>query len=324
MRASRLIASIIMSLPVLVLAPAANSQSLVGKSVRIIVPYPAGGAGDVLARVLAQQITESGGPAFVVENRPGAGSIVGSDVASRAAADGLTILLVENPYILGSVLHPTGHYDPVKSFDPICYLADTPSVIAVAGSSAIKTLADFVKAAKAQPGVLSYGSTGPASTAHIAGELFKRAAGIDLIYVPFQGSPPVVNAVLGGHVTAVIANFSDLKAQIDSNGLRAIAAPAPKRVESLPNVPTLEEQGFKDIEGSIWFGFVAPSGTPKGIVAEFASYFTASIKTSEVKKKLDAVGLYPKVSCGAEFGGFIAKQTADYTKFVKEFDIKGE
>lgn len=324
MRVSRLIASIIMGLPLLIVGQAAHSQTLVGKSVRIIVPYPAGGAGDVISRVLAQQVTESGGPSFVVENRPGAGSIVGSDVASRAAADGLTILLVENPFILGSVLHPNGHYDPVKSFDPICYLADTPSVIAVAGSSEIKTLADFIKAAKTQPGVLSYGSTGPASTVHIAGELLKRAAGLDLIYVPFQGTPPVVNAVLGGHVTAVIANYSDLKAQIDSKGLRPIAVPAQKRVEPLPAVSTLEEQGFKDIEASVWFGFVAPIGTPKDMLTQFETYFTAAIKVPEVKKKLDAVGLYPKVSCGAEFGGFIAKQTADYTKFVKEFDIKGE
>lgn len=324
MRISGWLASAVMSALLLVAGHAAQAQSLVGKSVRIIVPYPAGGAGDVITRVLAQQITESGGPAFVVENRPGAGSIIGSDVAARAAPDGMTILLVENPFILGSVLHPTDHYHPVKSFDPICYLADTPSVIAVAGNSEYKTLADFLKAAKAKPGTLSYGSTGPASTVHIAGELLKRAAGVELIYVPFPGTPPVVNAVLGGHVTAVIANYSDLKAQIDGKGLRAIAVPAQKRVDPLPDVATLEEQGFKDIEASVWFGFVAPIGTPKDMLAQFEKYFTAAIAVPAVKKKLNVVGLYPKVSCGAEFGKFIATQTENYTKFVKEFDIKGE
>jgi len=324
MRLPGLLASVIMSALLVLSGHAAKAQSLAGKSVRIIVPYPAGGAGDVITRVLAQQITESGGPAFVVENRPGAGSIVGSDVASRAAPDGMTILLVENPFILGSVLHPTGHYHPVKSFDPICYLADTPAVLAVSGSSEIKTLADFLKAAKAQPGTLSYGSTGPASTVHIAGELLKRAAGIELIYVPFPGTPPVVNAVLGGHVTAVIANYSDLKAQIDSKGLRAIAVPAQKRVELLPEVPTLAEQGFKDIEASVWFGFVSPAGTPKDVLAQFEKYFTAAIQVPAVKSKLNAQGLFPSVSCGAEFGKFIATQTDNYTKFVREFDIKGE
>src|SRR5436305_3841882 len=210
MRLARLLASVLMAVSLFGVGNAAHAQSLKGKSVRIIVPYPAGGAGDVITRVLAQQVTENGGPAFVVENRPGAGSIIGSDLAAHAAPDGSTILLVENPFILGAVLRPTDHYHPVRSFDPICHLADTPSVIAVAGNSEYQTLADFIQAAKTRPGTLSYGSTGPASTAHIAGELLKRAAGIELIYVPFPGTPPVVNAVLGGHVTAVIANYSDL------------------------------------------------------------------------------------------------------------------
>jgi tripartite-type tricarboxylate transporter receptor subunit TctC len=324
MRRPGLLASAVMSALLVLSGHVAKAQSLVGKSVRIIVPYPAGGAGDVITRVLAQQIAESGGPAFVVEYRPGAGSIIGSDVASRAAPDGMTILLVENPFILGSVLHPTGHYHPVKSFDPICYLADTPAVLAVAGSSEFKTLADFLNAAKAQPGTLSYGSTGPASTVHIAGELLKRAAGIELIYVPYPGTPPVVNAVLGGHVTAVIANYSDLKAQIDSRGLRPIAVPAKARVEPLQDVPTLAEHGFKDIEASVWFGFVAPVGTPKDILVQYEKYFTAAIQMPEVKRKLNAQGLFPSVSCGVEFGKFIATQTDNYTKFVREFDIKGE
>jgi len=321
MRVLRLLASVVVLLS---LADAGNAQSLAGKSVRIIVPYPAGGAGDVITRVLAQQITESGGPAFVVENRPGAGSIIGSDVAAHAPADGSTILLVENPFILGAVLHPTDHYHPVKSFEPICYLADTPSVIAIAGNSEFHSLADMLKGAKAKPGTLSYGSTGPASTAHIAGELLKRAAGVELIYVPFPGTPPVVNAVLGRHVTAVIANYSDLKAQIDSKGLRAIAVPEGKRVDPLPDIATLEEQGFAGIEGSIWFGFVAPAGTRKDVLAQFEKYLTAAIAVPAVQAKLNVVGLYPKVFCGGEFGTFIARETANYATFVKDFDIKGE
>jgi len=303
---------------------AADAQGRAAQPVRIIVPYPAGGAGDVISRVLAQQIAESGGPTFVIENRPGAASLIGSDVAARAAPDGLTILLVENPFILGAVLHPTDHYHPVRSFDPICYLADTPSVIAIAGNSPHRTLTEFLGAAKAKPGALSYGSTGPASTAHIAGELLKRAAGIELIYVPFAGTPPAVNAVLGGHVSAVIANYSDLKSQLETTALRPIAVPAQRRVAPLPDVATLEEQGFGGIEASIWFGFVAPAGTPKDRLAQFEKYFTAAIAVPEVSAKLNAVGLYPKVLCGATFGAFIAREAAAYTTFVKDFDIRGE
>ena len=302
-------------------AQAALAQGLTGKTVHIIVPYTAGGAGDVLARVLGQSISDSTGLQFVVEDKPGASSIIGSEYAARATPDGTTILLIENPFVLSAVLRPV-HYDPVKTYDPICYLADTPAVIAVSNSSEYKTLADLLKAAKADPGKLSYGSTGPASTVHIVGELLKRDAGADLTYVPFPGSPPAVQAVMGGHVTALIANYSDLKAQIDGGGLRALAVPAAKRAESLPGVPTLDEQGYKSIEGAVWFGFVAPAGVPKEIMAQFISDFTAAIKVPEVKAKLAAQGLFPKVICGEPFRTFIGDQVDLYKKLTKEFDIK--
>jgi tripartite-type tricarboxylate transporter receptor subunit TctC len=305
-------------------APSAMAQGLTGKTVRIIVPYTAGGAGDVLARVLGQSISEATGLTIVVEDKPGASSMIGSDYASRATPDGTTILLVENPFILSAVLHPVGHYDPVKTFDPICYLADTPAVLAVSATSDIKTLADFVAAAKTKPGALSYGSTGPASTVHIAAELWKRAAGIDVTYAPFPGSPPAMQAVMGGHITAVIANYSDLKSQLSAGGLRPLAVPAAKRAESLPDVPTLEELGYKNIEGAVWFGFVAPAGTPKDIVAEFIAYFTAATRIPDVKSKLNAQGLFISVTCGDQFGKFIASETEKYTRLTHEFDIKGE
>jgi tripartite-type tricarboxylate transporter receptor subunit TctC len=321
---SRCVARVLISALFLVAAQAGMAQGLTGKTVRIIVPYTAGGAGDVLARVLGQSISEATGLTIVVEDKPGASSMIGSDYVSHATPDGTTILLVENPFILSAVLHPVGHYDPVKSFEPICYLADTPAVLAVSSSSDIKTLADFIKAAKANPGALSYGSTGPASTVHIAAELLKRAAGIDLTYAPFPGSPPAMQAVMGGHITAVIANYSDLKAQLNAGGLRPLAVPAAKRAVPLPDVPTLEELGFKNIEGAVWFGFVAPAGTPKDILAQFAAYFATAIKLPEVNSKLSAQGLYPSVSCGAEFGKFIAAETDKYARLTREFDIKGE
>ena len=312
--------SVLAALTLPVQAPA---QSL-PKSIRIVVPYPAGGAGDVLARVLAQQISEKNGITVIVEDRPGAGSIVGTEFAARSSPDGATILLVENPFVLSAVLHPTVRYHPVNSFEPICYVADTPAVLAVNGSSEIKTLADFLRTAKARPGAVTYGSTGPASIVHIAGELLRRDAGIDMTYVPYPGSPPALNAVLSGHVTAVIANYSDLRAQLSAGGLRPIAIPAAKRVQSLPDVPTLAELGFKDIEATVWFGFVAPKGAPQGIVSQLATEFAAAMEIPAVKEKVVAQGLFASVSCGAPFGTFIATQQAKYTQFVREFDIKGE
>ncbi|HEY0223754.1 MAG TPA: tripartite tricarboxylate transporter substrate binding protein [Pseudolabrys sp.] len=320
----RCVARSIVAGVLLLSAPAVMAQDLTGKTIRFIVPYTAGGAGDVLARVLGQSISESSGLTIVVEDKPGASSMIGSEYASRQTPDGTTILLVENPFILSAVLHPVGHYHPVNSFDPICYLADTPAVLAVSSTSEIKTLADFVKAAKDKPGTMSYGSTGPASTVHIAAELWKRAAGIDLAYAPFPGSPPAMQAVMGGHINAVIANYSDLKSQLSAGGLRPLAVPAAKRSEALPDVPTLEELGYKNIEGAVWFGFVAPAGTPKDILAQFVSYFTAAIKLPDVKAKLAAQGLFVSVSCGDAFGKFIAAENDKYTTLTREFDIKGE
>lgn len=307
----------------LMLPAVAGAQNL-PKNIRIIVPYPAGGAGDVLARVLAQSVSEKTGSTIIVEDRPGAGSIVGTEFAARATPDGTTLLLVENPYVLSAVLHPSVHYHPVDSFEPLCFVADTPAVLAVGGKSDIKNLDDFLKAAKAKAGAVTYGSTGPASIVHIAGELLRRDAKVDLTYVPYAGSPPAMNAALSGHITAVIANYSDLRAQIDAGGLRAIAVPANKRTPLLPDVPSLAELGFKDIEASVWFGFVAPKGTPKNVTDELIKQFTAAMDLPDVKEKVKSQGLVTSLSCGAPFGAFLADQHKKYIQFVREFDIKGE
>jgi len=259
----------------------ALAQSLNGKTVRMIVPYAAGGTGDVVARVVGQAITQKTGQSIVVEDRPGASSIVGTEFVSRATPDGTTVLLVENPFILSSILFP-GHYDPVSNFEPLCYIAATPAVLAVSSKSDIQNLADFLKLAQTKPGAVSYGSTGPASIVHIAGELLKRDAKVDMTYVPYPGSPPAMNATLAGTITAVIANYSDLKGQIDSGALRPIAVPAKKRVPLLPNVPTLAESGFNDLDAAVWFGFVAPAKTPKEVLAQLSQSISDAVATADV------------------------------------------
>jgi tripartite-type tricarboxylate transporter receptor subunit TctC len=297
------------------------AQSLSGKPVKIIVPYPAGGTGDVVARVLGQAITEKAGQQTIVEDRPGASSIVGTEVAARAAPDGMTILLVENPFILSPILFP-GHYDPISNFEPLCYVAATPAVLAVSSKSDIHTLADFLKLAKSKPGAASYGSTGPASIAHIAGELLKRDAKVDVTYVPYPGSPPAMNATLAGTITAVMANYSDLKGQIDSGALRPIAVPAKKRSPAIPDVPTLAENGFNDLDAAVWFGFVAPAKTPKEALAQLSQYISDAVATPGVADRLKSQGMFINLFCGAEFGKFLADQKSAYTTFAREFDIK--
>jgi tripartite-type tricarboxylate transporter receptor subunit TctC len=297
------------------------AQTLAGKQIKIVVPYPAGGTGDVVARAIAQAIGEKTGQTIIVEDRPGASSIVGTDFVSRATPDGTTFLLAENPFILSSILYP-GHYDPVRSFEPVCYIAATPAVFAVSSKSDIKNLADFLKLAKTKAGAASYGSTGPASIVHIAGELLKRDASIDMTYVPYPGSPPAMNATLAGTITAVMANYSDLKGQIDAGTLRPIAVLMKTRVDVLPNVPTLAESGFNDLDASVWFGFVAPAKTPKETLAQLTQYVSDAVKSPAVAEWLKRQGMFVKLFCGAEFGTFLADQKSKYTEFTRAFDIK--
>jgi len=299
----------------------ASAQGFAGKNIKIVVPYAAGGTGDVVARVLGQAITQKTGQTVVVEDRPGASSIVGSEYAARAAADGTTILLVENPFILSPILFP-GHYDPISSFEPLCYVAATPAVLAVSSQSDIRTLADFLKQAKSKPGAVSYGSTGPASIAHIAGELLKRDAKVDVTYVPYPGSPPAMNATLAGTITAVMANYSDLKGQIDSGSLRPIAVPAKKRSQALPEVPTLAESGFNDLDAAVWFGFVAPAKTPKETLTQLSQLVSDAVKSEGVADRLKSQGMFINLFCGAEFANFLSEQKNTYTAFAREFDIK--
>ncbi len=302
-------------------AAPALAQGLAGKTVRIVVPYAAGGTGDVVARVVGQEITQKTAQSIVVEDKPGASSIVGTEFVARATPDGTTILLVENPFILSAILFP-GHYDVLSNFEPLCYIAATPAVLAVSSQSDIHTLADFLKRAQSKPGAVSYGSTGPASIVHIAGELLKRDAKVDMTYVPYPGSPPAMNATLSGTITAVVANYSDLKGQIDAGALRPIAVPAKKRVPALPNVPTLAENGFTDLDAAVWFGFVAPAKTPKETLAQLSQYISDAVKTPTVADRLKSQGMFINLFCGTEFGNFLADQKTTYTKLTREFEIK--
>lgn len=299
----------------------APAQSLSGKQIKIVVPYPAGGTGDVVARLIAQAIGEKTGQTIIVEDRPGASSIVGTEFVSRATPDGTTMLLAENPFILSAILYP-GHYDPVSSFEPVCYVAATPAVFAVSSKSDIRSLADFIKLAKSKAGAASYGSTGPASIVHIAGELFKRDAKIDVTYAPYPGSPPAMNATLAGTITAVMANYSDLKGQIDAGALRPIAVLTKNRVDALPNVPTLAENGFNDLDASVWFAFVVPAKTPKQTIAQLSGYISDAVKVPAVAERLKGQGMFVKLFCGDEFGSFLADQKSKYTEFTRAFDIK--
>ena len=302
---------------------AASVSAQSGRQVRFIVPFPAGGGADLLIRVLAEQIGKAQGVATVVENRPGAASVIGTEAAARAAPDGNTLLIVANSFII----HPNFkklNYDPLTSFEPVCLLANSPQVIVVNSSSPYRSLANLVNDARAKPGALSNASVGPASTQQIAFEQFKLAAKINMTYVPFNGNAPALNSLLGGHVTAVMANYAEAVEHVNGGKLRALGTGGRTRIASWPNVPTIAEQGYPGYEVAVWYGLVTPAKTPKDTVAQLSQWCATAMLAPDLKPRWAGQGLTPVGGSAADFGAHLKKESADYARVIKEAGIKGE
>lgn len=293
------------------------------KTIRLIVPFPTGGTTDTLARLLAQQAAQITGHPVLVENRPGAVTIIATEYVSRAPPDGTTLLFMANSFVINPSVRASLPYDPF-SFEPVCLLVNSPQVFVVNQSSPYKNLKSFVLAAKARPGEYNYAAVGPATTQHIAGELFKRAAEINLTYVPYSGGAPAVNAILGGHVSAVLGNYSEVMEQIKAHKLRPLAVASRERIAPLPDVPTMIEAGYRDVEATAWFGIMAPPKTSRQTVAQLIALFKGALDTPDVAAKLVAQGLYPVGACGGDFGDHLKRQFESYARVVKDANIKLE
>ena len=293
------------------------------RTMKIVVPYPPGSGPDILSRLMGDQIARAQGPSVVVENRPGGGTVIGTEAVARAAPDGNTVLLVANSFVVNPALKK-GNYDVAGSFEPVCYLAATPLVLVVQGTSPYRTLADLIAAARAKPGEVVFSSGGPASSLHIAIEVLKRAANINITYVPYAGTAPAINALMGGHVTAVFADYPTVVSQLKSGSLRGLATASAKRVEPLPDVPTLTETGVAKYEAEIFYGIVAPAKTPADALSQLSGWFSAALKTPEVQPKLAQQGLFPVGTCGAEFGAYMRKLGDEYSRVIREAGIKAE
>ena len=293
------------------------------KQIKIVVPVPPGGAGDMLARLLAEQVAQAHEAGLVIENRPGAGTVIGTEAVARAAPDGST-LLMNAPYLLIGPQVKKVSYDPLTSFEPICYLVSSPGVIVINSASPYNTLADLLNAARAKPAELTLASVGPATAQHIGFERLKRAANVDMIYVPYSGGAPAINALLGGHVTAVFAEYAPLAEHIKAGRLRALATSSPTRIPPLPDLPTVAESGYKDYEVDLWLSLFAPANTPRETVSQLAGWFTAAMQAPEVKTKLVAQGFTPVGMCGADFSALLRRQYDDYGGVIREANIKAE
>jgi tripartite-type tricarboxylate transporter receptor subunit TctC len=294
-----------------------------GRTIKVVVAVPPGGAADIQARLLAEQISRVQGVSLLIENRPGAANIIGTEAVSRAKPDGSTLLVVTPAFAINPHVRKL-NYDPLASFEPICYLVRTPTVILVNSASRYRSLADLLNAARDKPGDLTLAATGPASLVQIAFEKLKRTAGVNMTFVPYPGGASVITALLGGHVTSALSDYPGAAQQIAAGNLRALAVAAHKRIDALPDVPTFAEAGYPGSEADLWYGLVAPANTPKETIARLAGWFTAALEVSGVKAKLAAQGFYPVGTCGAEFGVFLHEQYEEYGRIIREANIKAE
>jgi tripartite-type tricarboxylate transporter receptor subunit TctC len=293
------------------------------RQIKFIVPFPAGGGADLLIRVLSEQWSQAHGISTLIEDRPGAASIIGTEAASRSAPDGNTVAIIANSFII----HPNFkklNYDPLTSFEPVCQLANSPQVIVVNASSPYKTLTELFDAAHAKPGEISNASVGPASAQHIAMEQLKLLAKVKMVYVPFNGNTPALNQLLGSHVDVVMSNYSEAAEQVNSGKLRALASAGKARLKEWPNVPTVAEQGFPDYAVAVWYGLIAPAKTPKDKVAELSQWCGEAMRAPELKAKWDLQGLVPVGSTPDEFAAHLRQQSSDYVRVIHDADIKGQ
>jgi tripartite-type tricarboxylate transporter receptor subunit TctC len=303
-----------------VLAASPGARAETGGAIRIVVPLPPGGGVDVVARELVEQIGHANGATFVIENRPGAGTIIGTETVARANPDGNTLLMVPHSFLVAPQLHKV-NYDAIAGFAPICSLVATPTLLAVNAASPWRTLADFVRAAQAEPGKLTVGSVAGAAL-QLNFEMLQQAAGIRTTFVSYPGTPPAVTAVLGGHLDAVYSDFPTVWPQVRSGALRALATGARTRLAALPDVPTVEESGYPGYEADIWYGLFAPARTPPDVIARLAGWFAAAVQDDGIKAKLAAQGLRPVGLCGASFAEQVRRQYDEFGRIIRKANIK--
>jgi tripartite-type tricarboxylate transporter receptor subunit TctC len=302
---------------------AQDASSQTNKTFKFIIPVPPGGAVDFLARMLAEQIGRSQGFTIVIESRPGAGGRIATEAVARLAPDGTTFLMTYPSLVIDPHVRKV-NYQPLTDFEPICNLVEAPNVIVVNSASSYRSLGELMNAARARPGEVTMASIGPASNQHIAIEAVKRASNVGLTYLPYPGSAPTVNALLGEHVTSLLAAYSNVSEQINAGKLRALAVAAPKRIDALPDIPTAGEAGSREFELENWFGVVAPAKTPKDIATQFAGWFTSAMQLPDIRAKLVAQGLYPVGACGVDFAALLRKQYDDFGRIIREVNLKAE
>ena len=310
---------------VFVLAGPAVAQGYPAKPIRMIVPFPPGGGSDVAGRVVATALSERLGRQVIVDNRAGAGGVIGSEIAANAPRDGYTLLIVSLAHTVNPWLYDLkGRYHPIKSFAPVAVIAASPVVLVVNPGVPVHSVADLVALAKKQPGKLQYASAGVGSVTHLAGELFKYTAKVDLLHVPFKGAGPATLDVVGGHTNLLFGGLLATVPQVRSGRLRALGVGSLKRNAILPDVPSIAEAGVPGYETVNWFGLVAPAGTPAAVVERLHREVTAVQNLPEIQRQFDADGATVLRMSAAAFGAYMVADMDKWERVVKDGGIKAQ
>lgn len=305
------------------LASSLFAQSYPAKPIKVIVPFPAGGGTDIIAREVTHKLSSTLGWTIVIDNKPGSGGNIGIDAVAKSAPDGYTLALGQTSNLsINPTLYGKMPYDSIKDIAPVAVVASAPLVLAVGANSPYKTLADVVKASKAKPGSVNIATSGNGTVAHLASELFQKMAGIKLTHIPYKGAAQAATDVIGGQVELYLSSVPTLIGHIKGGKMRAIAVTSLKRVDDIPQVPTIAESGYKGFDTATWFGFVAPAGTPKDIVVRLNMEINKVLASDDVKKKLSDQGADMMGGSPEQFGALIKSDLARWAPVIKESGAK--
>jgi len=300
----------------------ALAQPYPSKPIRFVVPYPPGGPTDILGRAVAQALTESLGQTVVVENKPGASGMIGAEQVAKAAPDGYTILVNASIHVINPSLYSKTTFDAMHDFAPVTQIASVPLILVVGQPVKANSVRELIALAKASPGKLTFASSSVGAAPHLAGELLKRMAGIDIVHVPYKGSGPATTDLIGGHVTMMIDSMPSSIAHVKSGKLKVLGVSTAKRVPALPDVPTIAESGLPGFDIATWYGVWAPVKTPKEIVSKVSSEIATALKRPDLKERLAGLGAEGVGSTPAEFAAYCESEFKRWAKVVKDSGAK--
>jgi len=299
----------------------AQAQSFPSKAMRIIVPFPPGGAGDTTSRILVEHLRKGFGQPMIVDNRPGAGAVIGYELGARAPGDGHTMLLVFPSFVINPAIRRVS-FDPIKDFKAVGQTSFLPMAIAVHPSVPAKSLRELIALARAKPGEVVYGTSGSGTLHHVVGEMFRLAVNVSIVHAPYKGGGPALTALAGGHIPMIVTNVSTIAAFAKSGNVRALVVTARERVEALPDVPTLRESGYPELESTNWSGFVVPGATPPSAIARLNTELARALHTADVQDKFKAKGMFPSPGTPEQFTALLQSDTTRYARIVREAGIK--